>query len=85
MALLIFPIAVLLGWYVRPPRRAAIVTAVVGGIAFVGMVVLIAAGTGASPLEALVLAVGTPISGWLAFAVARRRDSRHTQVSPAGE
>lgn len=85
MALLILPIGVLVGWFVRPPRRAAIVTAVVGGIALVGMVVLIAAGTGASPLETLVLAVGTPIASWIAFAVARRRASRHTQVSPAGE
>ena len=85
MALLILPIGVLLGWFVRPPRRAAIVTAVVGGIALVGMVVLIAAGTGASPLETLVLAVGTPIASWIAFAVARRQASRHTQVSPAGE
>lgn len=85
MALLIFPIGVLLGWFIRQPRRAAIVTAVVGGIALVGMVVLIAAGTGASPLETLVLAVGTPTSSWIAFAVARHRASRHTQASPAGE
>jgi hypothetical protein len=40
MAILIFPIAVLLGWLIRPPRRAAVVTAAVGLGGLVFFVVL---------------------------------------------
>jgi len=35
VALLIFPIGIVLGWFLRPPRRAEVVTQTVGFGAFV--------------------------------------------------
>jgi hypothetical protein len=75
VTLLIFPLGVLLGWFIRPPQRAATVTAVVGGIAFVVMLFLAAAG--ASPIQTMILGVGTPIASWMAFAISRRRVARN--------
>lgn len=74
MTLLIFPLGVLFGWFIRPPQRAAIVTAVVGGIGFVVMLFLMTAG--ASPLMTMILGVGTPIASWMAFAISRGRVAR---------
>lgn len=73
MAVLIFPIGLLLGWLIRPPRRAAAVTAAVGigGLAFV--VILGLNSEGVSPIETVVLVLGTPIAAALAFKVSERR------------
>src|SRR5688500_2961313 len=73
MALLIFPIGVVLGWFIRPPGRAAAVSAAVGLGALVVLGILSLTGAEVSPLEALVLVVGTPIAAVLAFRVARWR------------
>ena len=81
MAILIFPVAVVLGWFIRPPRRAAAVTAVVGMGALVVLVVLWLAGAEVSPLETIVLAIGTPLSAGLAHAVATWRDSRRSDTA----
>ena len=62
MAFLVFPIGALLGWFVRPPRRAAVATSVVGLGALAVLVALWSNGAEVSPLETLVLVVGTPIS-----------------------
>jgi uncharacterized membrane protein len=78
MALLIFPIAVALGWLIRSPIRAAAVTAAVGLGALVVLVCLWVAGTEVSPLETIVLAIGTPLSAALAHAVAKWRDARRS-------
>ena len=81
MAILIFPIAVALGWLLRPPRRAAAVTTAVGVGALVVLVVLWLAGAEVSPLETIVLAIGTPISAGLAHAIATWRDSRRSDTT----
>ncbi len=80
MALLIFPIGVLLGWFIRPPARAAWVTAAVGVGALAVLGILWLSGTEVSPLETLVLVVGTPLAALLAFKVAQRRRSRKIRV-----
>ena len=76
MAVLIFPIGLLLGWLIRPPRRAAAVTAAVGiaGLAF--FVILGLNSEGVSPIEIAVLVLGTPIAAALAFKVSERRLAR---------
>jgi hypothetical protein len=76
MAILIFPIGVVLGWFIRPPRRAAAVTAAVGLGGLVFFVVLGLTESGVSPFETAVLVLGTPISAALAFKVAEWRLSR---------
>ena len=76
MAILIFPIAVVLGWLIRSPRRAAIVTAALGLGALVVLVCLSVAGAEVSPIEMAVLALGTPLSAALAHAIAKWRDAR---------
>ena len=78
MAILIFPIGVLLGWFIRPPRRAAVVTAAVGVVALVALAILWSTGAEVSPIETVVLAMGTPVAAFLAFKVAEWRLSRRT-------
>lgn len=73
MAILIFPIGVVLGWLIRPPGRAAAATAAIGLTALAVLVVLWSTGAEVSPLETLVLAVGTPISAALSLRIARWR------------
>jgi surfactin synthase thioesterase subunit len=78
MALLIFPLAVVLGWFIHPPGRAAAVTAAIGlgalilylGVGWTGVVV--------SPLESVVLLFGTPLGAFVAFRVAQWRVSRRS-------
>ncbi|NUR05982.1 MAG: hypothetical protein HOQ45_03105 [Nocardioidaceae bacterium] len=79
MAILIFPIGLVLGWLIRPPHRAAVVTAGLGGIALAVLVVLLVAGVDVSPLETLVLLFGTPIAAVSAFHVSRWRLTRTTR------
>jgi hypothetical protein len=76
MAILIFPIGVLVGWLIRPPRRAAAVTAAagLGGLAF--FVVLGLNSEGVSPIETAVLVLGTPIAAALAFKISKWRLGR---------
>ena len=81
MALLIFPLGILLGWLVRPPRRAEVATYVLGFGAFMVLSLLWAfiGGFMVSPLDGLVLLFGTPLAGALASWVARWRLSRRAQ------
>jgi energy-converting hydrogenase Eha subunit C len=76
MALLIFPLALVLGWFVRPPGRAAVVTAAIGLIALAGYLLLGLAGVVVSPLETTVLLLGTPLAAFLAFRLAQWRAPR---------
>ncbi len=78
MAILIFPIGVLLGWLIRPPRRAAVVTAAVGVVALAVLAILWFTGAEVSPIETVVLAMGTPVAALLAFMVAEWRLARRT-------
>jgi ABC-type proline/glycine betaine transport system permease subunit len=76
MAILIFPIGVLLGWFIRPPRRAAVVTAAVG-LGGLGFFVVLGLNTeGVSPIEMAVLVLGTPVAAVLAFNVSKWRLAR---------
>ena len=77
MALLIFPLGIVLGWFLRPPHRAAAATQSVGFGAFVVLSLLWGfTGVEVSPLEPVVLVFGTPLAGFLASWVSRRRLSR---------
>lgn len=76
MALLIIPIGAVLGWFVRPPSRAAGVTVAVGVVALVVLAILWVGGAEVSPVETLFLIVGTPPSALMAFKIAERRRSR---------
>jgi hypothetical protein len=78
MALLIFPVGVLLGWFIDSPKRAAAVTGAVGLAALVLYLGLGLAGVEVSPIEAVVLLCGTPIAAFLASRVARWRVSRRS-------
>jgi len=78
MALLIFPLAVVLGWFIQRPTRAAAVTAAIGLGALVLYLGLGLMGVVVSPLEATVLLLGTPLGALIAFRVARWRLSRRT-------
>ena len=80
MALLIFPIGAVLGWFILPPRRAAMVTVTVGVVALAVLVALWASGAGVSPLETVVLIIGTPISAALAFKVSNWRLTSHVNA-----
>lgn len=76
MAILIFPIGALLGWFVRAPRRAAALTAAAGLAGLVLFVVLGLATEGVSPIESGILLLGTPIAAALAFRISTWRSSR---------
>ena len=76
MAILIFPLALVLGWFIRSPALAAALTATVGITALVVLLILGSAGTEISPLEVLVLVVGTPPGAFIAFRLAGWRVSR---------
>lgn len=78
MALLIFPIGVLLGWLIHSPRRAAAATGAVGAAALAVYLGLGLTGVEVSPLETLVLVLGTPTAAALAHKIARGRLSRRT-------
>ena len=78
MAILIFPIGVVLGWFIRPPGRAATVTCAVGVTALVVLGILALSGAEVSPIETAVLIIGTPISAYLAFVTARWRTPRRS-------
>ena len=80
VALLIFPIGLVLGWIIRSPGRAAVATAAVGIVTLVVLGVLWFDGEEVSPLETLVIVVGTPTAAAMAFKVAEWRRSRHTPV-----
>jgi drug/metabolite transporter (DMT)-like permease len=74
MAILIFPIGLLLGWLIRPPRRAAAATAAVGLGGLIFFVVLgLNSDEGVSPIETALLVLGTPIAAALAYKLSRRR------------
>jgi hypothetical protein len=74
MALVIFPIGLVLGWLVAPPRRAAFATHTIGFGAFVVLSLLWGfTSIQVSPWETVVLLVGTPFAGALASWVAQRR------------
>jgi len=86
MALLIFPIGILLGWVLRPPRRAAVATQTVGfGVLVVLSLLWGFAGVQVSPWESLVLVVATPLAGLLASWVARWRLSRSSAAASGGD
>jgi hypothetical protein len=76
MALLILPIGVALGWFIRPPRRAAGFTVAVGLAGLAVLLISWLSGAQVSPLETVVLVIGTPIAAALAFKVAQWRLSR---------
>jgi hypothetical protein len=80
MAILILPIGVALGWYIRRPGRAAAVTAAVGLVGLAVLGVLALTGAEVSPLETFVLILATPISAVLALKIAQWR--RSTASSP---
>ena len=78
MALLIFLIGTILGWFVHPPKRAAAAT-VAAGLAF--LIIYLVIGLSdlvVSPLETIVLLLGTPLAAALAFRLARWRASQQT-------
>ena len=83
MALLIFPLGILLGWFVRPPRRAEVATYVLGFGAFIVVSMLWAfiGGFVVRPFDGFVLLFGTPLAGALASWVARWRLSRRARRS----
>jgi hypothetical protein len=66
MALVIFALGTVLGWFIRPPGRAALVTTAVGVGALAVLAVLWLTGAEVSPLETIVLLFGTPIAAGLA-------------------
>jgi len=78
MALLIFPLAIVLGWFIHPPGRAAAVTAAVGLGVLALYLLLGFAGVVVSPLETIVLLLGTPLAAFLTFRIAQWRLSRRT-------
>lgn len=78
MALLIFQIAVVMGWFIHPPGRAAAVTASIGVGALFAYLALGSTGVDVSPFESVVLVLGTPLGAYLAFRVAQWRLSRRT-------
>ena len=79
MAFSIFLIGAVLGWFVRPPNRAAAVTVAVGlALLILYLVLGWVADLVVSPLETIVLLLGTPLAAVLAFRVARWRASRQT-------
>jgi hypothetical protein len=79
VALLIVPLGVLLGWFVRPPRRAASATHTAGFGTFVLLSLLWGfTSVEVSPWEAMILLFGTPVAGALASSVARWRVSRQS-------
>jgi hypothetical protein len=73
MAILILPIGLVLGWFIRPPRRAALSTVAVGLAALLVLAALAIGGAEVSPLETLVLVVGTPLAALLAHKVSLSR------------
>ena len=82
MALLIFPIGILLGWFLRSPRRAVVVTQVVGFGALLVLSLLWAfTSVEVSPWETLVLVFGTPLAAAVASLIGRWRLGRRP---PAG-
>ncbi len=77
MALLIIPLGIVLGWFLSPPHRAAVVTQSVGFGAFVALSLLWGfTSVEVNPLEPIVLLFGTPFAGVLASWVSRWRLSR---------
>jgi hypothetical protein len=80
VALLIFVLGILLGWFMRPPRRAEVATNAAG----YGTLVVLSLLWGfidldVSPFDGLVLLLGTPLAGALAAGVARWRLSRRVE------
>lgn len=78
MALLIFLIGVVFGWLVRPPSRAAAVTVAVGLAALVALGGLWLSDVQVSPLETVVLIIGTPIAAAVAFKLSEWRLARRS-------
>jgi len=73
MAILVLPLGLIIGLIVGDERRARIATLVVGLATFLALAIIAIAGVEVSPLEVLVLLVGTPIAMWLASVGARLR------------
>lgn len=77
MSLLIFPIAVVLGWFIRPPAHAAAMTVAVAVAALVPLFAMSVSGApwgGVSLIEiAFFLIVGTPLAAWMSFKVSQWR------------
>jgi hypothetical protein len=77
VALLIIPLGILLGWFLRPPHRAAVATQSVGFSAFIALSLLWGfTGVEVNPLEPILLLVGTPFAGALASWVSKWRLAR---------
>jgi hypothetical protein len=75
---LIFLVGTTLGWFVHPPKRAAAVTVVIGLALLILYLALGLTGVVVSPIETIVLLLGTPLAAALAHRVARWRASRRT-------
>ena len=85
MGLLIIPLGIVLGWFLRPPHRAAVATQSVGFGAFVALSLLWGfTGVEVNPLEPIVLLFGTPFAGALASWVSRWRLSRRRPQDSGG-
>ena len=85
MAFLIFPLGIAVGWFVRPPHRAAFATHTAGFGAFVVLSLVWGfTGVEVSPLEPVVLLLGTPFAGALASWVSGWRFSRRPPPDSGG-
>lgn len=85
MALLIIPLGVVLGWFLRPPRRAVVATQSVGFGAFVVLSLLWGfTAVAVNPFEPVVLLVGTPFAGALASWISRWRLLRRRDRTASG-
>jgi hypothetical protein len=82
VALVIFPVGILVGWFVHPPRRAATATHTLGFGAFVVLSLLWGFTSVELDLfEPVILLVGTPLAGALASTVSRWRLSRRDSMT----
>jgi hypothetical protein len=84
VAFLIFPLGVLLGWFINPPRRAEFATYAAGYGAFTIVSLLWAFSSGrlvVDSLQSVVLLFGTPFAGALASWVGRWRLSHLSSAS----
>ena len=78
MSLLIFPIGVALGWFVRPPARAAAASFAVGLAALLTIAGLSLSGAEVNPLDTVVLMIGTPLAAALGLKLSQWRLERRS-------